>query len=216
MRAAKRVTFSDTNMMYYTMSPTPSPTFSDSSLPSVGGPKTPPSPHSPLLPLPSGLVEINPLLGFHPHSPKLLDDLSLPWEVVTTNTSPPISISRAALLEPATNPPTAYLQLQCPNLPWKLDIVCKTSHYVTIFDVLAQLYSFLRLTASAKEFNFETVESRSEISRAFRQRVSRDPRTASVEESKGLKRIDFLKGRNRFMGLSSTKLGPDTWTLNVR
>jgi hypothetical protein len=212
----KRVTFSDTNTMYSAMSPTPSPTFSDSSLPSLGGPKTPPSPHSPLLPLPSGLVEINRSLGFHPHSPTLLYDLSLSWEAVTTNTSPPVSISKAALFEPATNPPTAYLQIQCPYLPWKLDIVCKTSHYVTILDVLAQLYSFLRLTVSEKEFNFEKVESQREISKAFRQRVSRDPWTASVEEKKGLKRIDFLKGHNRFMGLSSTKLGPDTWTLNVR
>jgi hypothetical protein len=161
-------------------------------------------------------VEINRSLGFHPHSPKLLDDLSLPWEAVTTNTSPPVSLSKAALLEPATNPPTPYLQIKCANLPWTLEIVCKTSHYVTIFDVLAQLYNFLRLTVSAKEFKCETFESQRDISAAFRQRVSRDPWTAAVEEQKGLKRIDFLKGRNRFMGLSSTKLGPDMWALNVR
>jgi hypothetical protein len=161
-------------------------------------------------------VEINPSLGFHPHSPKLLYDLSLSWQAATTNTSPRVSLSKAALLEPATNPPTPYLQIKCANLPWTLDIVCKTSHYVTILDVLAQLYSFLRLTVSAKEFYCETSESQRDVTMAFHQRVSRDPWTATVEEQKGLKRIDFLKGYNRFMGLSSTKLGPDMWALNVR
>lgn len=62
----------------------------------------------------------------------------------------------------------------------------------------------------------ESHESQREISTAFHQRVNRDPWRAAVEEKKGLKRIDFLKGHNRFMGLSSTKLGPDMWTLNVR
>jgi hypothetical protein len=135
---------------------------------------------------------------------------------VTTNTSPPVRLSKAALLEPATNPPTPYLQVRCATLPWAIEIVCKTTTFVTILDILAQLYTSLRLTVSEKEFNMESLESQREISAAFRQRVTRDPWTAAVEEKKGLKRIDFLKGHNRFMGLSSTKLGPDMWALNVR
>jgi len=62
----------------------------------------------------------------------------------------------------------------------------------------------------------ESRQSQREITAAFNQRVNRDRRTAAVEERKGLKRIDFLKGHNQFMGLSSTKVGPDMWTLNVR
>jgi hypothetical protein len=212
----KHVTFSDNNRLYSPMPPTPSPTFSDMSLPSTGGPRTPPSPRRSLLPLPSGRVEINRSLGFHPQSPKLLFDLSVSWEAVTTNTSPPVRLSKAALLEPATNPPTPYLQVRCATLPWAIEIVCKTTTFVTILDILAQLYTSLRLTVSEKEFNMESLESQREISAAFRQRVTRDPWTAAVEEKKGLKRIDFLKGHNRFMGLSSTKLGPDMWALNVR
>jgi hypothetical protein len=216
MMSAKRVTFSTTNTVYSPMPPTPSPTFSDSSLPSTGGPRTPPSPRTPLLPLPSGRVEIHRSLGFHPQSPKLLFDLSVSWEAVTTNSSPPVCLSKAALLEPATNPPIPYLQISCANLPWTLDVVCKTTNFVTILDVLAQLYTLLRLRVSEKEFKMESFESQRDISAAFHQRVKRGRWTAAVEEQKGLKRIDFLKGRNRFMGLSSTKLGPDMWALNVR
>jgi hypothetical protein len=161
-------------------------------------------------------VEINPLLGYHPHSPKLIFDLSIPWEAITTNTSPPVRLSKPAFYEPATNPPTPYLQLKCSNLPWTLDIVAKSTYFVTIFDVLAQLYTLLRCTVSEKEFNIESLESQREITAAFFKRVNRDPWTSVVEEKKGLKRIDFLKGHNRFMGLSSTKLGPDMWALNVR
>ena len=210
----KHVTFSNANLVYPLN--TPSPTFSDFSLPSTGGPKTPPSPRRSLLPLPSGRVEINRSLGFQPHHPILLFDLSLPWEAVTTNTSPPTRLSKAALYEPATNPPTPYLQIKCPHLPWTLEVVCKTTNFVTIVDVLAQLYSSLRLTVSEKEFHMESRQSQREITAAFNQRVNRDRRTAAVEERKGLKRIDSLKGDNQFMGLSSTKVGPDMWTLNVR
>ncbi|KAG1794303.1 uncharacterized protein BJ212DRAFT_1530893, partial [Suillus subaureus] len=36
------------------------------------------------------------------------------------------------------------------------------------------------------------------------------------EQRKGLKRVDFLMGCTTFMGLSSTKLGPDVWVLNLQ
>jgi hypothetical protein len=42
-----------------------------------------------------------------------------------------------------------------------------------------------------------------------------DPDSRQLEESKGVKRVDFLMGRNRFLGLSGTLKGPDIWELNV-
>lgn len=62
----------------------------------------------------------------------------------------------------------------------------------------------------------ESPEAQHRIGMAFSQRINRDPYTKKVEESKGLKRVDFLRGRNQFMGLSSTKKGPTTWFLDVR
>jgi hypothetical protein len=97
-------------------------------------------------------------LAFHPDSPKLLFDLTLPWEAVRTNTSMPMSLPKAALCEPATSPPTPYLQIKCPLIPWTLDIVCKTTNLVTVRDVLAQVYTSLRLTVTDKEFNLESIQ----------------------------------------------------------
>jgi len=92
----------------------------------------------------------------------------------------------------------------------------ETNNFVTVADVLAKLYGLLRLVISQNELNFQSQESQRDISAAFYQRVNRDPWTAAVEKKKGLKRIDFLKGHTRFMGLTSTKVGPDVWVLNVR
>jgi len=97
-----------------------------------------------------------------------------------------------------------------------LDIVYKTpTNFITILDVLSQLYTGLQVRATENEFRMESSKSQNEIAKAFRLRVDRDPRTAAAKKKEGLRRIDFLKGNNRFLGLSSTKLGPDIWTLNV-
>lgn len=160
-------------------------------------------------------VQINSLLRFHAQIPRLIFDVSLPFEAVTTNTSPPICLSKPCLFEPATYPGTPHLRINCSNFPWILDIICKTTNFVTVFDVLSQLYTSLRLTVSAEEYDAESYQSQRQIATAFHQRVNRDPWTSSVEEKKGLKRVDFLRGRNRFMGLSRTQLGKEVWLLNV-
>jgi len=210
----KHVTFSETNMVY--SPPTPSPSYSVTSLPSSAGPITPPSLYKPSLPLPAGvLVRIHPTLGFNPHTPPLLFDLSIPRTAARTNTSPPSHLSDRTLLEPATYPPVDRLTL-ITKLPWTLTIAPSSQPFVAIIDVLEQLYRWLRLTVSQKEFDMESYDSQRAITAAFHQRFNRDRQTAAVEKKKGLKRIDFLKGHNRFMGLSSTKDGPTVWALNVR
>jgi hypothetical protein len=160
-------------------------------------------------------VLIHPTLGLHPHAPLLLFDVSISPAAARTNTSPPLHLSDRALLEPATYPPVNRLTL-ITNLPWRLTIGPSSQSYVAIIDVLEQLYRWLRLTVSQREFDMESHRSRDEISAVFHQRFNRDWQTAAVEKKKGLKRVDFLKGRNRFMGLSSTKEGPTVWALNVR
>lgn len=209
----KRVTFSDTNMVY--SPPTPSPTYSDISLPSTGGPITPPSFHKSPLPLPADMpVHIHPTLGLNPQTLPLLFDVSISPSAARTNTSPPSHLSDRTLLEAATYPPLNRLTLVT-GLPWSLTIFASSQPYVTVIDVLEQLYRWLRLTVSQKEFDMESPASREAITAAFHQRFNRVWQTIAVEKKKGLKRVDFLKGHNRWVGLSSTKQGPTVWMLNV-
>lgn len=213
----KHVTFAEENQVYTLSPPTPSPSYSVSSLPSSSGPLTPsPLGQSPLrLPPVDGPTRIHPSLGFHPLNPPLSYDLSLPSTAVTTSTNPPAQISARILLEAATQPPVEKLVLKSP-LPWTMTIRPTSHAFVTVLDVLEQLYFRLRTVVTEKEYAVEKGDSQTAIATAFHQRVNRDWQTAAVETKKGLKRIDFLKGHNRFMGLSSTKEGPHVWLLNVR
>ncbi|KAG2156961.1 uncharacterized protein EDB93DRAFT_1045554, partial [Suillus bovinus] len=120
------------------------------------------------------------------------------------------------LAEPATNPPIPILSLQNDLLPWRCEIRASTCDYVTVEDVLTQLYRFLRIPGTRDEFKAAPSQRvRDVISEMYRNRCLRASTAEAYaeEQRKGLKRVDFLMGRTTFMGLSSTKLGPDTWVL---
>jgi hypothetical protein len=91
--------------------------------------------------------------------------------------------------------------------------------YVTVEDVLLQLYRFLRRPATREDYSaIPNHDVRDQIAESYKRRCSRasSAEEFAAEQSKGLKRVDFLLGRTRFMGLSSTKLGSDTWVLNLQ
>ena len=62
------------------------------------------------------------------------------------------------------------------------------------------------------EYALEGDNSQRAISGAFHTRINGN----QDELRKGLKRVDFLKGRNVFMGLVCTKEGPHVWRLDLR
>ncbi|KZP14202.1 hypothetical protein FIBSPDRAFT_867249 [Athelia psychrophila] len=208
----KHVTFAEVNQAY---SPpqTPSPSFSVSSLPSSTGPITPPSPFPNAVALPKGAVIPNSLLAFDRGIPQIIFDVSLTTPAVT-NTTRPIHLSSAQLADPAVFPPTHTLQI-ISALPWTLTVTADAQPYVTVLDVLRALYNLLRIPASRAEYNKEPPLSQQAIAKAFHARVERSPATHAEQLGKGLRRVDFLQGRNRFLGLSSTKMGPHVWALNL-
>ncbi|KAJ8580467.1 hypothetical protein M405DRAFT_834299 [Rhizopogon salebrosus TDB-379] len=212
--SGKRVHFNEENI-FYSRSATPSPTLSDSSLPSSSGPYTPPQ-H--LIPL--GPVAISPLLAYHPRVFPINYDVSRTPNMAYANIqASPIHLDSYHRAGPATNPPISVLSLQSELLPWLCEIRASTQPYVTVEDVLSQLYRFLRTPATRDEYNAVPSQSaRDKVAETYRSRCSRISSAAEKAEelSKGLKRVDFLMGRTTFMGLSSTKLGPDAWVLNLQ
>ncbi|KAH0826806.1 hypothetical protein J3R83DRAFT_5230 [Lanmaoa asiatica] len=216
----KQVRFNEDNIFYSPKS-SPSPTLSESSLPSSGdssGPCTPPQNNYASLPLPNGPVAIHPLLAFHPYVPPIIYDASLPPVTLAPNIhASPLSLPARILEEPATQPSMHTLTLVIDQLPWRLTIP-PMKHYVSVRDLLEALYCFLRHPVLSSEYNtLPTQALRDEVSIAFHNRCGRAPSREAANEQyqKGVKRVDFLRGRTRFMGLSSTKLGPDKWVLNL-
>ncbi|KAH7908536.1 hypothetical protein BJ138DRAFT_1174138 [Hygrophoropsis aurantiaca] len=224
----KHVRFADENTFYSPAPSTPSPSHSISSLPSSSGPLTPPQNEFKLLyspskipasPLPSGFVAIHPLLAFDPFvqpTPYIL-------------AQPPHTIKyTSALAESATTPPLPRLTLLSPALPWALVIDANTDAdgkvgakgmgFVTVWQVLEALYRFLRRPVTTAEYaSLPSDVARAHVGEAFHARWSsvRGKDESREEYSKGVKRVDFLMEKLRFMGLSCTKQGPDVWTLNV-
>ena len=217
---AKQVRFMDDNFVYPPSPSTPSSSYSMSPASSAGV-LTPPSLHY-TSPLPFIAVEINPILGCSPHGytalPALSYDLTLPPSSATT-------LSRQALpshilSESATVPPQPHLTLLCStHLPWP--IVITASHPqvgVTVGDVLHGLHGYLRLAVSEAEYrSLPSPDAQAQVTLSFQARYKRIPDRDGYEweKSKGVKRIDFLMGRVRWTGLSSSKAGPDVWVLNV-
>ncbi|KAK7468491.1 hypothetical protein VKT23_002997 [Stygiomarasmius scandens] len=202
------------------MPPTPSPTFSSTSLPSSGGPFTP-SPLSYNHPLPSspGPTHVAPIIALN-QVPAIKWDVSFPPSSAQPATP---NITKHALYKAATNPPLPELKIICRSLPvpWSVIVVTPQNNtaYVTVSDVLTCVYQSLRQSLGQHEFySLFTPDQHGFLSEAFTSRYRRLPnQDGATEKVKGMKRIDCLIARRatRFMGLSSTKEGPHVWLLTV-
>lgn len=210
----KHVQFTEENI-FYSPPTTPSPTLTDSSLPSSTGPRTPPQ-----LPTHLGPVAIHPLLAYHPYMPPINYNASHTPNAASANAqASPIPLDSHRRAEPATNPPVNVLCLQSNLLPWRCEIRATTRSYITVEDVLYQVYRFLRTPGTREEYKAVPSQfERDKIAESYQRRCLRASSSEEYaeEQSKGLKRVDFLTGRTTFMGLSSTKLGPNVWVLNLQ
>jgi hypothetical protein len=235
---------------------TPSPCFSDISLPSEDGPYTPLDVPGPL---PSITVTSSPdasaahfhihsVLGYRPGStlPILYDVVHPPTSMGFNMTYTPDQASRV-LAEPATNPPAASMTLASDLLPYVIHVqpgaaaaagapvpsplpspgtspsrahFIVPGTYVSVQDVLATVYAFLRTPLTQAEFAKLPPAQQATVAAAFNARCANAPDTSSREQErhKGVKRIDMLiaAGRTRFAGLGATRQpGKAVWILNL-
>lgn len=86
---------------------------------------------------------------------------------------------------------------------------------MTLLDVFDELYLEMMTSVTAEEYHQEACESEEAIGVAYCYR--RDRKDVPVEkEVQILQRVDFLKGKNIFLGLVSTDEGPHVWRLEHR
>ncbi|KAF8156120.1 hypothetical protein B0H34DRAFT_659191 [Crassisporium funariophilum] len=217
MYPTRRVHFAPTNMVYSPTPATPSPSMSMSSLPSTSSPDlpTPPPEEADYQPSIYPQMQIHYLLAFTPYTdPVLFYDLSHPPE-----THDPAHVH--SFYEPATSPPLTSLVVIHPLFKWNITIrpsSAKTGAYVSVSDVLHTLHSELRLAVHPAHYaDIQEGEAKLSVDHAYYSRCARirEEGARKDAERKGIKKIDFLMGQTRFMGLSGTLSGPDIWELNV-
>lgn len=236
--STKRVHFASTNRVYSPIPTTPSPCASNSSLPSTPDLPTPPPELDDVVEFDSGnqyprspypqnnfelfLQEVEPkdmhIHSFLAYSP--YQELETAYDLSQSIHAVKALLSPQTLMEAATHPPLQSLTIVCPDyLPW--DIPVKASNvypgaYVTVDDVLTALYTNLRLTVNPLEYE-RLGPLKQVVDQAYFARIGRvqDAAMREQEAKKGVKRVDFLRGVNMFMGLSGTHGGSDVWELNV-
>lgn len=128
------------------------------------------------------------------------------------------SISSYTLGDPATNPPLPEITLKSESLPWYIRIVPASSRrsYVTVGDVLDQLYATLRGNITQADWDVLNMNERKNVNWAYeaRYRRLRGYEGYDKEKASGVKRVDYLLGHSRFLGLSRTR-DHNVWVLNT-
>ncbi|KAF9481926.1 hypothetical protein BDN70DRAFT_971727 [Pholiota conissans] len=218
----KKVRFAYEN--FFRSPPTPALSFSSTISKGSENIVTPPfrtqslpmyTPYSPFKPI--SLPKFNILIRLHP----LLERGAITWNL----RDPPSTIvhnrgklSRNQLLAPATSPSLRLLCIRSPNLPWIITVYASKSSFITLEDVFLTIYNSLRRNITLTEFN--SLPSRTaqiNATRAYEARYREKKTTTEYEAEKkgGMKRVDFLMDRIRFLGISIHSQHPDEWQLNI-
>ncbi|KAF9065484.1 hypothetical protein BDP27DRAFT_1228874, partial [Rhodocollybia butyracea] len=119
--------------------------------------------------------------------------------------------------EPAVLPLTPFLLIHIPHHSWPISVHPSFNRqYVTAHDVFNAIYYSLRQSVTPSEMR--AIPFRKDLERvraAYEMRCRRfDDRYAyNTEKHKGVKRVDFLRGYTRFMGLEPSTNG--AWILHL-
>lgn len=214
---------------------TPSPVWSDTSLPESSAPYTPPTTTIQLPRIPSNVpINVHKLLQYQPNSrasTPIMYDVTLHPALATSGPIASASwepIPDAVLLQPATYPPVSYMEVSIPGLPWRPAQVVPAvpGRGITVAELLHTVYRYLRLPISPKEFEYLPPQLRERVEAAFNLRCSkvsaggnasaeRLAEAREYEHRKGKKRVDCLTGRTNFVGLSRHTKEIWQWQLHL-
>ena len=231
--------------------PTPSPTFSTSSLPSSPLLSTPGSSRSRYIPLPhlatyGAIQHVHPAVSYNGRVPSLYFDITVApsqladpvpqkpskggWyskgsrssaqqSPLTGRSASPVRFELSLLDESVTYPHMNSITLFSDLLPWSTRVEAATPDgVVTIFDVLQTLHTFLRIPISKSEWNSLSANTQGTVSAAFYRRLGgiRDHPMREKQLSKGIRRLDFLLGNTKLLGISAVPDKPGVFTLHWR
>ena len=216
---------------------TPSPAYSQTSLPSTAGPFTPPNLNVPPPPHAFSPVKKSPVIPHHntshffsaiptsPAPPSLHDLLANPQGVRLDVAFPPhqdrLRIHHSHLSLAATHPPAKVMKIVATGLPWSIIVEPTTtsSPFVTVLDVLHALYTSLHKPIKQAEFEAVSQSYRDSISKAWHHRLDKIPfpSDAKAEKGRGVRRMDYLLGKTcikRLRYLSISSQGEVTWLVD--
>ena len=235
-RTTKRVHWEDEASHHAHLRPrTPSPVWSDSSLPESSAPYTQPATNIALPRIPiHARIDAHRVLQLKPRShasSSIMYDVALHPALATASSlgSPTWEpLPDDILREPATSPPLSYIEVLIPGLPWRpVQIVASRPQYgVNVAELLHTIYRYLRLPITAKELAFLPQPLQAQVNASFLSRCSlvsaggnanseKNAIARENERRKGPKRVDCLVGRTSFHGISRSSKEVHQWQLHL-
>ncbi|EJC99163.1 uncharacterized protein FOMMEDRAFT_170515 [Fomitiporia mediterranea MF3/22] len=240
--APKRVHFSDSPLTYTYTPPatprTPSPTWSDSSLPdNDSGPSTPPPSSTTFFPphdASSGKKQASPnalLFDARTQAAALMWNVIVPPNQATVRSLRKTSKGKDVLtaLHPsdlsqsATNPGSSSLDIRIAQLPlfWKPIQLRRGASYgagaipFTVAEVIEAVHRYVQLPISQKEYNMFPKDVQNNIAKAYWKRYDASANAGNATEAEkikrgGLRRVDALGGNTQFVAFIPAP-GTDTW-----
>jgi hypothetical protein len=113
------------------------------------------------------------------------------------------------LRQPATDPVVGWMTIRVPGTPWVLSV--QNSQGVTVENVLTTLYNELQRIVGRGEYPTFPLQIQNRAASVFHART----RENHAEHVQGIKRVDFLCGKNLFLGLTRATDGSDMWVAKV-
>jgi hypothetical protein len=113
------------------------------------------------------------------------------------------------------------MTINCRHLPWTIRVHASgPCGFVTLNDVLVQMYHTLRKHLSASEYNLlASSRDKERAGEAYRRRYRRfrDDRAYNDEKQGGMRRVDFLMDSTKFAGLTRgvNAYGEEGWMMSV-
>ncbi|KAG8807148.1 hypothetical protein FRC17_004620 [Serendipita sp. 399] len=132
-------------------------------------------------------------------TPLILWDIFQPTSsILGTNPSYPIHLNHSAV-----EPPVSSMRLICKDMPWMITIRKKDNSIVTIGDVFEAIYTQMQESIIHSEWRLMGPAIQKQVSARFQQRLEQLASVGQVDESRGIRRVDFLLGKTAFVGLKS-------------
>jgi hypothetical protein len=120
--------------------------------------------------------------------------------------------------EPATEPPLRRLTIVNSHLPRPIVVTPSSRRlpYITLADVFAAIYDHLRTCILPEDYKaLPSMDVVKQVDMAYYKRCRDCGDRESYERGQGIRTVDLLMGKTRFLGLSGTFHGQDVWELNV-
>ncbi|KAJ3569807.1 hypothetical protein NP233_g4805 [Leucocoprinus birnbaumii] len=170
----------------------------------------------------SSSLRLHPLLE-DTSSPELIYDVRLPPTQVGSKRR---VITPEEFSDPATSPRTSSMTIFHKYLPWSIQVEpsgysrSRGMHFVTVWDVLNAIHSSLRATISQRDYESlgKGSKHQSRVTKAYERRYGLQQRGSSsyqAEKMGGLRRVDYLVGFVKFMGLTPYKVEKGEYMLHT-